>query len=98
MSRITITRAHQQSPEQLHHSMQELAEKLVGRYGGEYRWQQDRLHYSHSGGVEARVGFDAQSLSVDIRTGILMSAFSGMIRAEVEDYLDKNLDKNLGEA
>lgn len=69
---------------------QELGEELKGKFGGNYRWEGDMVHYKYRG-VDAKVSFNEATLHVDVKLGLLMAALKGMIESEVNKYLDKHV-------
>jgi len=91
MAQIRIERQHQLDAGHLRERLEQLGETLVAKYGGEYRWQDNRIHYSYAGGVDAWVSYSDDLVTVEGRLGLLMSAFKGMIQSEVESYLDRKL-------
>lgn len=91
MSRISISREHHLPEARLREQMEALAEKLVAKYGGSYQWRGSDLHYKYSGGLDAVVSLGAKEVNVDIKLGMLLSAFRGTVEREVNTYLDENL-------
>lgn len=90
MSHICISRHHTMDREHVRSMTQELGEKLKSKFGGDYRWEGDMVHYKYSG-VDAKVSFDESHLEVNVKLGLLMSALKGMIEAEVNKYLDDHV-------
>lgn len=90
MSQIRIKRHHTMDREHVRAMTQELGEKLKGKFGGNYQWEGDMVHYKYSG-VDAKVSFDETTLQVDVKLGLLMAALKGMIESEVNKYLDKHV-------
>ena len=71
--------------------VEELAQELVKKYGGEYSWSGNALNYSYSGGVDACVNCAAEQVDVEVKFGMLMSMLKGPISKEIEEYLDRKL-------
>lgn len=90
MSQIRITRHHTMDREHVRNMTEELGEKLKSKFGGDYRWEGDMVHYKYSG-VDAKVSFDEDTLQVDVKLGLLMAALKGMIESEVNKYLDQHV-------
>ena len=67
-----------------------LAQKLSDQYGLEPQWSGDTLNLKRSG-VKGAVHVADDSIRVDVELGLMMSAMSGMIKAEIEKALDKAL-------
>jgi putative polyhydroxyalkanoate system protein len=91
MSQFRITRQHNLPETELRNRVEQLAEKLQNKHGGHYQWEGNRVHYAYKGGLDAVVGFDEQELQVEVKLGLMMSAFKGLIEREVSSYLDENL-------
>jgi len=91
MSKVSITRRHTMGREQLTSEIQQLADKLVSKYGGSYNWKGDELTYNYSGGVTACVRCAEKDLTVDVKFGMLASMMKGTVTREIEGYLDKHL-------
>ena len=90
VANICVKRPHNLNPEQLRELGDKLAEKLTQKLGGQCRWQGDELHYSQSGAT-ALVQFDDTAVTVNVKLGMLMAAFSGMVESEINRVLDKYL-------
>ncbi|WP_438951759.1 polyhydroxyalkanoic acid system family protein [Porticoccus sp.] len=88
MSHIQLERNHTMEKEQVRAMTEELGQKLKAKHGGDYCWEDDTVHYKHSG-IDARVSFDDKTIRVDVKLGLLMGAFRGMIESEVTKYLDE---------
>lgn len=89
MSKISITREHHFSHQEAIAHIEQLADKLVQKYGGSYEWQGDDLVYDYSGGLTARVSCSEDDVSVNIKLGMLMAMLKSTIANEVEGYMDK---------
>lgn len=90
MARITVERAHNLGKEAARAKAEQLAGKLQERYGLEPSWSGDTLNLRRSG-VKGSVLVADDSLRIDVELGLLMSAMSGTIKAEIEKALDKAL-------
>ena len=60
------------------------------RYGLEPQWSGDTLNLKRSG-VKGAVHVSEDLIKVDVELGLMMSAMSSMIKAEIEKALDKAL-------
>ena len=90
MSKVSLSRRHNLGHQKLVAEVEQMARSLVDKYGGEYRWDGDRLTYSYSG-VTACVQCAEEDVNVDLTFGMLMSMMKGPITREVENYLDSHL-------
>ena len=91
MSTITIKRGHTMAAEQLKTEIEALADKLVEKFGGSYRWEGNEIHYDYSGGLNACVACGPSEVKVDVKLGMMMGMFKSKIKSEVEDYLDRHI-------
>ncbi|MBV7547108.1 polyhydroxyalkanoic acid system family protein [Pseudomonas sp. PDM26] len=90
MARISVERAHGLGKEAAREKADKLAQKLSDQYGLEPRWSGDTLNLTRSG-VKGAVHVTEGSIRVEVELGLMMSAMSGMIKAEIEKALDKVL-------
>jgi len=90
MARISVERAHGLGKEAAREKADKLAEKLAAQYGLEPKWAGDTLNLKRSG-VKGAVHVGEDSIRVDVELGLLMSAMSTTIKAEIEKALDKAL-------
>lgn len=91
MSKISIHKKHHMSKDDLVSHAEELAESIVAKYGGDYHWEGDLLHYSYSGGVSVQIACTESDVAVDVKLGMLMSMLKGPITREIDTYLDNNI-------
>lgn len=70
---------------------EELADKIVKKFGGSYHWDGDALNYHYSGGVTVCIECTEEEVGVDVKLGLLMSMMKSTFAREIEDYLDKNI-------
>ena len=90
MARITVERAHGLGKEAAREKADKLAQKLSDSYGLEPQWVGDTLKLKRSG-VKGEVHVGEDSIRGDVELGLLMSAMSTTIKAEIEKALDKAL-------
>jgi len=90
MSDIQIKRHHNMDEEQLRSMTEELGQKLKAKFGGEYHLEGNIVRYNYHG-ADARVSFNETTVQVDVKLGLLMMAFKGMIESEVNGYLDEHI-------
>ncbi|CAD5203789.1 polyhydroxyalkanoic acid system family protein [Pseudomonas sp. FEN] len=90
MARISVERAHGLGKAAARAKADQLAQKLAGQYGLEPQWSGDTLNLKRSG-VKGEVYVGDETIRVDVELGLLMSAMSGTIKAEIEKALDKVL-------
>ncbi len=90
MARISVERAHGLGKAAAREKADKLAQKLSDQYGLEPQWSGDTLNLKRPG-VKGAVHVSEDSIKVDVELGLMMSAMSGMIKAEIEKALDKVL-------
>ena len=88
MADITIIREHQFSEAEVKEKIDQLAEKLVSKHGGSYRHEGNTVHYSATG-VDASVTHSADTVEIRVKLGFLMKGLKGLLRSEIEGYLDR---------
>jgi putative polyhydroxyalkanoate system protein len=76
--------------EHLRSMTEELGQKLKSKFGGEYHLEDNVVHYTYHS-ADAKVSFDETRVVVDVKLGLLMMAFKGMIESEVNNYLDEHI-------
>ena len=87
MSAIDITHDHSLSPAKARKAMETLADTLAERFGVEYRWEGDMLHFQRSG-IDGHITLAPKQLRVTAQLGFLLSAMKGPIEAEIRRVLD----------
>lgn len=107
MAVLRINRAHGLAPAALRERVEQLAAKLVARYGGAYQWQgsqwQDSqpqgdqrqgdqvVRYRRPGGVDAEIHCGVEELRIVVTLGPLAGFLRGTIERELNDALDRYL-------
>ena len=86
MSEIDIRHAHSMPAGKARTAMEQVAAKLSERFGMEYRWEGDTLHFSRSG-VDGRIALEPNQLHVRARLGFLLAAMKGPIEQEIRRVL-----------
>ncbi|MBW0237728.1 polyhydroxyalkanoic acid system family protein [Pseudomonas sp. D1HM] len=90
MAHISVERTHSLGLEAARDKARPLVEKLAGQYGLTPEWSGDTVKLKRSG-VNGTLAIGEKTIKVDVKLGLLMSAMSGMIQAEIERSLDKAL-------
>jgi putative polyhydroxyalkanoate system protein len=86
MADIQIVQEHNLSPERARAAAQQVADKVAAEFGMQWRWEGDVLRFERSG-VEGALTLGEQRAALQIRLGMLMSAFRPMIEAKVTDKM-----------
>ena len=90
MAHISVERTHSLGLEAAREKARPLVEKLASQYGLTPTWAGDTVKLKRSG-VNGTLLISDNNVKVDVELGLLMSAMSGMIQAEIERSLDKAL-------
>jgi putative polyhydroxyalkanoate system protein len=90
MSTIQIRHPHSLPPPQARQAVEDFAIKLGQRFGLDYRWEGDVLHFKRSG-VDGQVALVPGALLVDARLGMLFAAMKGPIEQEMRRVLAERL-------
>lgn len=91
MSGFRLSKTHSMPREELRETARALANRLESQHGMRARWQGEDVVAITGSGVEGRLSIDDRQVEVDVRLGLLASAFQGRLRAEIQRYLDDNI-------
>ncbi len=86
MASIDIQHPHSMNPAHARQAVQEVADKLVERFGVEYQWNGDILNFARTG-VDGRIALLPDQLHVTALLGFLLGAMKGPIEAEIRRVL-----------
>lgn len=90
MAQIDIQRGHRLGRERARALVDELAERLRERLEVSTAWQGDELVFQRSG-VDGRISVGDELVRVQIRLGLMLTAFKPMLEAEIRRKLDEKL-------
>jgi len=90
MSKIDIRHPHTLAPPQARQAVEDFAIKLGQRFGLDYRWEGDVLHFKRSG-VDGRIALLPGELHVSAKLGLLFAAMKGSIEQEMRRVLAERL-------
>ena len=85
---IDIRHRHSLPMAQARKAVEDVAEKLGERFGMDYRWEGDVLHFKRSG-VDGHISLTPKQLHVTAKLGFLLSAMKGTIEGEIRRVLDE---------
>ena len=88
MAGIDIQHPHQLPLPRAREAVQQVADKLVDRFGVDARWEGDAMHFSRAG-VDGRIALEPGVVHVQAELGFLLSAMQGPIESEIRRVLDK---------
>ncbi|MEN0107695.1 MAG: polyhydroxyalkanoic acid system family protein [Pseudomonas sp.] len=90
MARITVERSHTLGLAGARAKAEVLAERLASEYDVRYQWKGDVLEFKRSG-ADGSIAVADNSVKVELKLGLLLSAMSGTIKREIEKGLDESL-------
>lgn len=90
MSGIDIRHAHALPLAQARTAVEQAVATLGQRYGLDYRWEGDTLHFVRPG-VDGRIALAPGEVRVTAKLGMLLSAMKGTIQSELERLLAERL-------
>ena len=88
MSTIDIRHPHGLPPAQARQAVEDFMARLGERFGLDYRWEGDTLHFMRSG-VDGHIALTPKQVSVTAKLGFLLSAMKGPIEGEIRRVLDE---------
>lgn len=88
MSTIEITQDHSLSPAQARTAVEDFATKLGKKFGLDYRWEGDVLHFNRSG-VDGQISMTPGQLHVRATLGMFFATMKGRIEQEMRRVLDE---------
>lgn len=88
MASIDITHPHSMAPAQARMGMQELADKLVERFGVQCDWDGDILNFTRAG-IDGHIALLADQIHVTAELGFMLGAFKDAIETEIRRVLER---------
>jgi len=88
MADIHIVRAHTMPLKKAKDAAHQLAARLEEKFDLETAWQSDTLLFERPG-VQGSLELAKGSVTIDVRLGLLLSAFKGTMEAQINQQLDE---------
>lgn len=88
MAGFQIRKPHSMEKEALREAAQELASQLEAEHGVRARWEGDCVRI-RGAGVDGRLTLSDDYVLVSVELGLMASAFKGVLRSEVQRFLDE---------
>ena len=88
MPEISLSRKHGLSEKDVRDRIEALADKISNRLGGAWSWQSDQA-VCEVHGARAQVGYDAQSISIEVSLPRMMKPLRGKLEAKIIEYFDR---------
>ena len=93
MAMIDIHHAHTLPDAAARQAVEDVAIKLGRKFGLDYRWEGDALHFVRPG-IEGHIAVLAGQLRVTAKLGLMMSAMKGTIETKIRQYLDEEFGQD----
>jgi putative polyhydroxyalkanoate system protein len=93
MAEISMKRAHDLDKQEIRGRIEKLAQKISDRIGGTWEWHGDET-ISEAHGVKAWVGYDKNSIFVEVSLPTTMRPFRRKLEAKIDEYLVGFLEKD----
>ena len=90
MAGFRLQKRYTMPREDVREAAEGLAKKLEREHGVRYRWQGDTVSI-RGAGIDGRLSFHDGLIDVSVKLGFLASAFQGVLRSEVQRYLDEHI-------
>lgn len=90
MAGFRITKPYTMPKEAVREAAEELAQSLAQEHGLRSRWDGDRVKIKGAG-VDGQLSFHDGLIDVSVKLGLLTSMFEGVIRDEVQSFLDQHV-------
>jgi len=90
MASLRMTKPYTMPKEEVREAAEGLAQKLAKDHGVRCSWQGDRVCIKGAG-VNGELSFHDQLVDVSVKLGLLASMFEGVLKREIERYLDEHV-------
>ncbi len=91
MANIYIHRAHNRTVDEARDAAVEVAKDISERYGVDYHWDDDVLHFARTG-VDGTITIDDEHIEVSAKLGMML----GMLKSPIEQVVQQQLDELFG--
>lgn len=88
MAGIDIRHPHSMPIAKARAAVEDVAGKLADRFGFEYGWDGDDMHFKRAG-VDGKIAVAPDHLRVTAKLGLLLSALQGTVEQEIRKVLDE---------
>jgi len=90
MAGFRLTKPYTMAKDDIREAAQGLADALERDHGMRSRWEGDTVKIKGAG-VDGKLSFHDGLIDVSVRLGLLASMFEGVLRSEVQRYLDEHI-------
>lgn len=88
MAKFKLSKAYTMGDDDVREAARGLAENLEREHGVKSRWRGDCVSIK-AAGVDGEVRFGGGVIDVSVKLGLLASMFEGVLKKEVQRYLDE---------
>lgn len=90
MAGFRLTKPYTMCKEEIRAAAVGLAENLASTHGIRSQWEGDTVKIKGAG-VNGKLSFDNGMVDVSVKLGLLASAFQGVLKNEMQRYLDEHI-------
>ncbi len=90
MAGFRLTKPYTMSKEEIREAAIGLAKNLENTHGVRSMWEGDTVKIKGAG-VNGKLSFDNGLVDVSVKLGLLASAFQGVLKSEMQRYLDEHI-------
>ena len=91
MANITINRSHNLSEQEIKTKLDLLADKMSSRFDLDCGWKNEQCMSFKRSGVDGDINLQDNNINLEIKLGMMMGAFKGVIEQEINQFLDKEI-------
>jgi|GEM_PF-2563943 len=91
MAGFTIKRAFTSDSEDIQQTAHQLAKRLCSEHPVQAEWRSDNECFLSGMGVDGRVHVGEDTLTIEVKLGLLTRMFEDRMKREIESYLDRYL-------
>jgi len=90
MATIRIQRRYRQSSAELRQGLENFGVQFREKFDLEYQWIGQRVEFKRSG-VKGFIEYDADTVSLEMKLGLMYAPFASKVRSQLEAYLDEHV-------
>ena len=92
MAGFTIERQFTQNADDIRQTARRLADRLCSEHPVTAHWQDEQVCILSGMGVDGRVIIGDNTLTIEVKLGLLTRMFEDRMKKEINSYLDKHLN------
>lgn len=89
MSHIDIHARHTMDREQAQHAADQLSKDLASKFGIDYVWEEDIIHFERPG-VHGQIIVNGEEIHIQAQLGFMLALLKGPIENEIHQYLSEH--------